>query len=167
LSLLDRISPRETWADLESAADERYRDAERLAAAPKSRRTGAVYLLGYVFEMLVKAAYYRFVGLAATQDVSPVLRGMPTRARYLNLPWQGNRHNVGSLADLLVFERRAQGRPLPTALEAQLVGFAWAVANAHWTETLRYKDTLATEAEVREMFRSVDWLYGQYAVLWS
>ena len=167
MPLLPRLSTIDTWGELENAAWNRYWDSLELAMASNERSTGAVYLLGYVFEMLIKTAYYRIRGLAAGDDAGPALRGMPARARTLGFPWQGNRHNTGSLAGLLVYERRAVGRPLDPMFAATLLGHAQAVANVHWSEALRYKETIASESEIHDLFRSVEWLRANYSRLWS
>lgn len=167
MALLERLAKFDTWPELESAAGERYTDALSLAVGPDDRTTGAVYLFGYVFEMLLKTAYYRFIGLSAESNVAPTLRGMPKKAKDLDFTWRGNRHNSQSLASLLVYERRVFGRPLDTKIAAELMGHASALSVFHWSESLRYKAVIATESELKSVYDSAEWIRANHNELWK
>lgn len=165
MPLLLRSSVTDTWAELEEAAAERYWDA--IALAMEERLTGAMYMLGYAFEMLVKCAYYRFIGLGPTDNVAPVLRGMKDKARLHGFSWRGNLHNSESVISLLVLERRVSGHPMDTGVSATAMGYAVSLARFEWSETLRYKRVAASELEMTNVLESVDWLQTNYAALWS
>lgn len=126
-----------------------------------------MYLFGYVFEILVKTAYYRFVGLRSTDSVAHELRGLPSKAKSLGLEWQGNRHNVESVAQLLIRQRRSQDRPLHEAVGPSLVGHAAKLSRFEWSEKLRYKNVVASDSELLSVRNSVDWVRANYAALWS
>jgi hypothetical protein len=168
LALLDRTSREDRWPDLERAAEERYFDALTLASGSELRSTGAVYLAGYVAEILLKTAYYHVRGVGQTDDVVPELRGMAARAAELGYHWPSGRtrHDLQAIAGLLIEERRARGRPLNPYLAIKL-GNHVVVIIGHWSEQLRYKDAIATEAELVELFESVSWIYDNYGVLGS
>lgn len=165
--LLARLSKFDTWMELEDAALHRYWDGLALLTAGEPQPTGAVYLLGYTFEMLMKTAYYRFNGLGPHDNTGDLLRGMADRAETFGFKWLGNRHNTESLANLLVGERHAQHRPLDPHFAAELTGHALAVSRDCWSEGLRYKSTIATEGEVADIFQRVEWLKLNYERLWS
>lgn len=153
---------------MERAAEQRYLDGLSLATGPERRTTGAIYLLGYAAEMTLKAAYYRIRGVGPLDDLSPELRGMRSRARYLGFPWGSgrSRHDVEDLAGLLIFERQARRIGLDPYFSVILQGHV-RVITEHWSEQLRYKEEVASEAEVTEFFRSVDWVISNYTLLWS
>jgi hypothetical protein len=166
VALLERTTRRDTWSELEAAAHLRYFDGLQLATSERERLTGALYMLGYVAEILVKTAYYRFRRLGPTDDVAGELKGMSARARVLGFDWQGNRHNLESLAALLVFERDAAGAPMDL-VEATEFQSRVAAIGAHWSEMLRYKDIEAVQAELTEVFEDVEWLVTNHRQLWS
>ncbi|MEW6249891.1 MAG: hypothetical protein AB1716_04535 [Planctomycetota bacterium] len=166
MGLLTRITTHDSCGELETAADLRFYDGLSLATSDVARRTAAVYLLGYVGEVLVKTAYYRCRGVAGVDDVATELHNIPVRARVLGLRWRGNLHNLESLATLLVLERDALGNPLEPGFAAEFQGHV-ASLGAHWSETLRYKAVSAQEAELFEVFESVEWLIANHGRLWS
>lgn len=166
MALLTRMTTRDTWSEMESAALHRYFDGLQLATSERDRFTGALYVLGYAAEMLVKTAYYRFRGVGPSADVTRELNGMRDRAVALGLLWRGNKHNLESLAALLVLERMAQGSAMDPVFAAQFQARISGVA-AHWSEVLRYKGVVTLESELAEVFGSVDWLLANHAHLWS
>ncbi len=166
MPLLHRASPTDTWPELKAAADVRFEDGLVLATDRDPRTTGAVYLLGYVAEMLIKVSYYQVRGVPAANDVSAELSAIRGRAAALGLTWTGNLHNIVNLATLLVLERMARGNPMPHGLAAEFLSRVIALS-MEWSEQLRYKSVTAGEREVREVFEHVDWIHRHYALLWS
>src|SRR5437016_4276672 len=138
MAINDRLSRHDTWSELERAAISRYWDGLALALGEAGHRTGAIYLLGYVAEMLIKTAYYRVRCIDALVNLQDELRGMPARASFLGLSWRGNKHNLESLCRLQVEERRARGQAMQPDLSVPLQRRI-AVITRNWTETLRYK----------------------------
>lgn len=121
---------------------------------------GAIYLLGYVSEIVLKVAFFRVCGWPAHQAVD--LRMATTHAL-----WGGyNLHDVTAWAALLIEERRLRGRPFDPVFAAQLLRHATTVA-VNWREILRYRQSAAIDGELEEVFQSVDWLLGNYNLLWS
>ncbi len=64
----------------------------RLAVAmgDSGHETGAVYLLGYVAEMLLKTAYFRIISVPTGQNIAPHLQGARSHASWRG----GNLHNL-------------------------------------------------------------------------
>ena len=160
-SRLGLLEPHETWPSLHNAAWERYWDGIELATCQEVHRTGAIYSLGYVAEILLKVAFFRVKGFAPGQQVElqeindhPV---WPTRAK---------RHNLAALADVLIEERRLRGSAFDPVFAGE-VKTCVAVVASHWRETLRYKHTIADEPELAEVVQNVDWLLNNANVLWS
>jgi len=116
--------------------------------------------LGYVAEILLKVAFFRVTGCLASQAVD--LKVIKAHASWTKT----NFHDVSGLADLLIEERRLQNRAFDPVFAGQLKAYTLAVAS-HWRETLRYRQTLAEEAELVEVFQSVDWLLANANLLWS
>ncbi len=168
MGLMSRCSAQDSWGEMEEAAKERFADGLCLALSEDQRRTGAIYLWGYVAEMVLKVAYYRVRGLGPADETSAELRGMRDRARFLGSPWTGghSRHRAQDLAYLLVCERRARRRALDPYLAQELQGHAQTIA-AHWSENLRYRNVDAASNELEEFFNSVDWLLTNRVLFWS
>lgn len=163
MSLLARLSllePTETWPRLHSTAMERYWDGLALATGQEGRRLGAIYLLGYVAEIVLKVAFFRVCGLPPYQAVS--LKMATTHAS-----WRGlSLHDVNAWAALLIEERRLRGRPFEPVFASQLKRHVMLVT-ANWREALRYRHSAASEMELVEVFQGVDWLLGNSNALWS
>ena len=147
---------------MELAAEQRYWDSLTLALTGTGVETGAVYLLGYAVEVLLKTAYFRVVSVPSGQDI-----GSPLLAARRSAAWRGgNLHNLTSWFELLNDARYLQGNawsiPTATAIELRVL-----TVSSHWRESLRYTSFAATNAELEEVFGSVDWLIGNYSLLWS
>ena len=148
--------------EFDRAADERYVDAEALAAV--GRRTGAIYLHGYVVEMLLKAAYFRMLRFTDTQvialsDLSAAVgTSAGSQARLLGLPGTRNYHNLGAWVELIITYRNRSGMPY-----AEL-GFAGELADrvdtvhARWTEVIRYHKNTAYAHELRQVRDASAWI---------
>ena len=157
---LQMLEPIETWPSLYSAALERYWDGIDLATSPEARRTAAIYLMGYVAEMLLKVAFFRVTGFPPGQAVD--LRAITTHAAWT----KANLHNLDGLTDLLIAERGLRGRAFDPVFAGQLKACVLTVAS-HWRETLRYRHTPAAETELVEVYQNVDWLRANATLLWS
>lgn len=157
MSLLARIKmlePTETWPRLQQAANERYWDGLALVTGFDTRRLGAVYLLGYVAEMLLKVAFFRRTALPDTADIAPALNKAKQHAAWHK---KKNLHAVEAWADLLIAERANRGDPLDPALAGSLRFHAATIAG-NWSESLRYKESDALESEFATVYESVEWL---------
>lgn len=167
MPLQNRISTRDTWAEMERAGEVRFWEAFALATGSEPMRTGAIYLLGYVAELIIKCAYFRLRGVAALADVGPELKFAPRRAGTIHggFTWKGNLHSIQNWASLLIIERRERGKPLPAPTHVSFLTEVSAIV-AEWSEILRYKDAAATDNEFHNMFQSVDWLRMNCRQLW-
>jgi hypothetical protein len=154
------LEPVETWPTLHSAALERFWDGLDLATSAAPRRTAAIYLLGYVAEILLKMAFFRVAGFLPGQAVE--LRAITAHAAWT----RSNLHNLDALADLLIAERATRDRALDPAFAGQLKSCVLTIAN-HWGTTLRYKHTAAEQPELAEVYQNVEWLRANATLLWS
>ena len=161
LTRLAVAEPFETWPGMEQAAAQRFWDSLALATADAGHEAGAIYLLGYVAEMLLKTAYFRVTGVPSSQDIAPHL----TAARR-NASWRGgNLHDLRSWFVLLNDARSFRGNPWGAAVAATIERHVLIVVS-HWRESSRYTSLTATDAELEEAFLSVDWLLDNHDVLW-
>lgn len=159
-SRLRRLEPNETWPTLHGAAWERYWDGMELATCGQVRHAGAIHLLGYVAEILLKVAFYRIVGYSPGQAAD-------TRTIKIHSDWHGkNMHSLTDLAQVLVAERATRQIPLDPVFGGLLTSHVLTISN-HRKEDLRYRYTLATQAEMAEVYQSVDWLLTNATLLWS
>jgi len=160
-SRLALAEPFETWPLMELAAEQRYWDGLNLAMGEKGCETGALYLLGYVAEMLLKTAYFRINSISPSDNIAPHLRTANQHSRWRG----GNLHNLRSWFYLLDDVRTYRGNPWSPVLVATVERHVLTV-DAHWRESLRYTSVAANDAELEETFASVDWLLANYNVLW-
>jgi hypothetical protein len=158
--LLARWQP-ESIREFQAAAHQRFDD--RLALANQGHRTAAIYLWGYSGEMILKAAYFRFLGLAERDIITwggHLQPAMDKGRNVLGIAWpiQGQGHNVQAWAELLVAEHAAMpGRAYlhPLGLEIQHCGQS---IGQLWRETLRYHKNLAYLYEMNQVREAVEWL---------
>lgn len=148
--------------EFELAATERYLDAIQLADS--GRRTGAIYLFGYVVEMLLKARYFRLIGFTETQAISmtdlrfAVSTSAASTARSLGLPGTSNFHNVSAWADLIVAYRTHHGfLYAEPGFDAALSDNVRAI-QARWTEVLRYHKNVAYSHEMNIVRTCCGWI---------
>ncbi len=133
----------------------RFTEAESLAAT--GHRTGAIYLLGYSVEMILKAAYFSLVGFAPRQTISLLdLRGAALSASF---PWPGpNLHHLSNWAHLLV-ERRATmphgAYPVP-GFSSDIVRLSGQLYRV-WRESMRYHKNLAYPYEIAQAREAAHW----------
>lgn len=160
---LAALEPAETYGSMELAAAARYWDGLSLAINDRDRATGAVYLMGYTVEMLLKTAYYRARGLAPTDSVAAHLKGVRSQA-----DWHGcnNFHDLVAWAKFLVAVRANMKSPLDPVMGGAVVTYA-AQLQSHWSEALRYRSSVASEVELHDVLRSVEWFQANYSALWS
>lgn len=146
---------------MELAAEARFWDGFTLAAGDADSQTGAVYLLGYVVEMLLKTAYFRVTHVAVGENIAPHLQGARSQA----LRRGGNLHNLQSWVALLNDTRFVQGVAwdvvTATVIESHVL-----TVDAHWRESLRYTSIVAARTELEEVFASAEWLLTNRELLW-
>lgn len=161
LTRLAVAEPFETWPGMERAAAQRFWDSLALATNGSGHEARAIYLLGYVAEMLLKTAYFRVTSVPTGQSIAPHLQGARTHASWRG----GNLHNLQSWVILLGDVRAIQSNPW-SAVTAATIERHILIINSHWRESLRYTSFAATNAELEEVFASVDWLRYNYSLLW-
>jgi hypothetical protein len=111
--------------------------------------------------MIVKAAYFSFVGLAETDMITweAHLRPAINRGRGLMISWPnaGAGHNVRAWAELLVAARASTTATAYSAsfdLDIQKHGQR---IEQLWSETLRYHKNYAYLHEVRRVREAAEW----------
>jgi len=164
LAFLERLKlaqPFDTWPQMELVAEQRYWDGLTLALSDVGSKTSAIYLLGYVAEILLKTAYFRIIDIPPYENIASELRNA-TLSPYWR---EGNLHNLRNWLSLLNEVRSIQGKPWDPDLAATVDRNVLMVAS-HWQESLRYSYLPSTDLEVQETFASVDWLLMNYDILW-
>lgn len=156
--LLDRCRP-DSIRELRAAARQRFDDALALSVA--GRRTGAIYLWGYTAEMILKAAYFSFLGLGEAVQITwkAHLRPAIDRGRVLGVAWpfEGAGHNVRAWAELLVAERAATAAAAYAGTLDRDVQKHGQRIEQIWRETLRYHKNFAYAHEVRQAREASEW----------
>ena len=159
--LPDRFAP-ECIREFERAATERYADAGRLADG--DRRTGAIYLYGYVVEMLLKAAYFRLIGYGDADPIdfvamrNAVGESPASMASSLGLTGTRNLHDISAWSALIVAFRASRLLLYPDPeFEATLTAHV-AVVHDRWSETIRYHKNVAYRHELDRVGAACEWV---------
>ncbi|NOT00053.1 MAG: hypothetical protein HOP29_05450 [Phycisphaerales bacterium] len=158
MSLLNRVSPVESLQEIESAQSDRYWEAMALAVSDGGHSYGACYLLGYVIELAIKSAYYRFVGASPVADVGRHLQASGLKGR--------ERHDLEAWYEILFSSRIQRGNPMDPVV-AGAFKQRIQVAARHWREILRYRRAIPAESECNELLGIADWLIRNHRSLWS
>jgi hypothetical protein len=151
--------------DFERAADQRYAEATFLAANGL-HVGGAVYLFGYVAEMVLKSATFRFLkGGKATDPISEGERKAVEKMIKTDLKPHPNYnqliqgpHNFLSWANWLVL---VSGTRYSPQLGSDIISNAENVFN-HWDPNMRYHELSVTPAGLAVVQTSTDWLRANY-----
>jgi hypothetical protein len=130
--------------------------------AAQGRRTGAIYVWGYASEMVLKAAYFSFIGLADSAPITWPVHLQPAIARGRathGIPWPmaGAGHNVQAWADLLVAERALAVATVFTPDLRTAVRANGQRIYRVWRETLRYHKNIAYHYEVNQVREAAEW----------
>lgn len=165
------LEPFDTWRSMKAGAEARYWDGLALAVAGASREAGAVYLFGYVAEMLLKTAYCEYTGIADTAPLYPALRSdvlSPTTPVWRGATTGGGNPDLHSLRGLSEF--LIDTRAIPGDMDAAVAGalqFHVAQIESHFEVAMRYSGLPAMPEELEETLASVDWICRNYDRLWS
>lgn len=151
--------------DFELAAEERFVDAQELLARGQS--TGAAYLVGYVAEMLLKNAVFRFDGARPSDRVSQRLWPAKKWAQKAlpALPFT-NFHSVWFWAHVLREKRRRRGLPLPEAVAQNLIRLAFRLERT-WAVELRYFGLEVDADHATRVMADVAWIRRNKEQLWK
>lgn len=164
LTRLAALEPFETWPSMEQAAEQRYWDGLALATSDTGHEAGAIYLLGYVAEMLLKTACFRTAEIGPHDDLWARHGAFDQVKTFAS--WTGrNLHDLTGWLQFLIDIRQAIGRPLDP-VTAGLMTAAVLDVNAHWRESLRYRFSAALESELDAVADNVEWLRLNYDRLW-
>jgi len=164
--------------EFELAAKGRSLDATCLNRGRRSY--WGIYTTGYVFEMLLKAAYFRVVGRSERHDLmgpNPKTRDLnketlKQRASALKVQiTPKNLHDIVFWADLLIAERNfiaisGTMSPMSSTIANRLAANAKIVAQ-HWREDMRYWRPFTAASAFRKVVKSTVWLKQNYKGLWS
>lgn len=165
MKLSDRVRNKgELLQDFELAAEERFLDAQELLA--RGHGTGAAYLIGYVAEMLLKNAVFRFDGAQPSDLVYPRLSPAKKWAQK-SLPGLQYNHGHGILFWALVLRKKRsdKGNPLPLVVSQNLIRIAYRLSR-RWAVELRYFGFEVTVEFAKRSFEDVAWIKKNHAALW-
>lgn len=165
MKLSDRVrNGEELLQDFELAAEERFIDAQELLV--RGNGTGAAYLLGYVAEMILKHAVFRFDGARPSDQVHPRLH--PTKKWAKNaLPALAftSFHDIWFWAHVLRKKRADRGMPLPAHISQNLMRVAYRLSRA-WAVDLRYFGFEVTVEFAKRLLEDVAWIKTNKTAFW-
>lgn len=154
--LVNRLKP-DSISQFRAAAHLRHKEASHLANS--GHGAAAIYLWGYVGEMILKASWFKLIGLSQDQTVfHHDLRDAVSQAQAYGIQWSGNLHHLPHWAELLVRHRIHLGRGYsPSAFGAEVEEHTQRIYQ-RWRETLRYKMNRPYPSEIRTVGESAHWL---------
>jgi hypothetical protein len=162
MNLIDRVGS-DTIGKLERAAPRRLAEAVVLAA--QGHYLAAIYLCGYVAEMVLGAAFYRLDDYGSNEPIDDNhRRRVLGAARGLKLSFDPS-HPLDGLAILLVNKKRQVG---PSGYKAEIERGIVNRVNAicrHWAPKLRYRDLDASRSQAQEVIDAAGWLLSEYPSL--
>ncbi len=128
----------ETLAKFEQAWKQRYIEGMRLLE-DEATRTGGVYLLGYVAEMILKVAYFRFTGASSDDLLGNLLKAKAFKdaSESVSADTESN-HSLQFWTEMLIVTRNQNNRRLPTHLQDTLVGYG-VTLHQNWKVDIRYQ----------------------------
>ena len=155
----------ETLAEFEQAWEQRYQEGLRLLE-DEATRTGGVYLLGYVAEMILKVAYFRFIGAASDDLLEALLTTISFKTAVKNMGVEPEfYHNPRFWTELLISTRKQNNRNLPAHLQYNLQMFAENLYD-NWKVDIRYHSLMVEAQEWRDVKEATEWFYNHHASLW-
>lgn len=165
MALLTRIPQDHSVRRFRDAAQLRYNEAVRLSLA--GDRLAAIYLAGYVAEMLLKAAYFRLAGWLPDQPIGfQDLRAARNHAvNDRAIIWPGmNLHHLAGWRDLLIEVRRSRNSSYKRRFQRTLIARVNAVV-INWRPDLRYHTNRPRASEVRVSVEAASWLLTRFSTL--
>lgn len=158
--VLQRSAPLSTRLGFDSirewqrAATRQWNDAEILRK--NKRRLAAVYLYGYVAEILIKGAHFRLYK-SLDDEIKPEDR---TRAISNSQPRTGH-HDIAGWAKLLVQRRIEMGQPNSNPSGDEIINNA-NILYLNWRETIRYHATRVRVFELNQVREKTLWFRKNY-----
>jgi hypothetical protein len=152
----------DTIAEFERAARQRFDEGVSLASA--GFYGGAIYLHGYVVEMLLKAAAYKLLGLEPT-DLVEDQRAIVEEwiAEYvLGSKKKPRPHDLDAWAQWLIFYRRViLGSPYPSGFSLEL-GANKDVIEHFWIPSMRYRQLSLPATDAADVRAAAQWFLAEY-----
>lgn len=163
----------QTWQSMIDAARLRLEETERLYYA--TDYAGAIYLSGYVVELVLKSAYFQAEGVYGSADDLERLCKKPNGLvdRSGSSVWSAQPHALLGYSerghDLLAWYyalNRIRATPMRAGVASSALNHTAQVA-AVWGTFRRYDSRPAFGHEARLVHTSVRWLYDNRVALWS
>lgn len=164
MSLVSRIGP-DTIDELERAAPRRFAEADALRRG--KRWIGAIYLYGYVAEMVLGAAHFKLLGYSPAQEIEFDRRRQLVQAakKLSGMTIEAKPHPVDGLAQLLVVEKKRLAPPGHEPELENMIRLQSSLIRDYWSIKLRYRDMIASADDARVMRSAAKWFLVHYPVL--
>ncbi len=152
-----------TISRLERAAEKRFEEADFLVEGKHGLT--AVYLFGYVAEIVLGAAFFRLRGYGKTDEITQsVLRKAINEAMHLSrMPDKS--HPIDGWAARLIEERKSDFPPPFAPKLEELIQRNADVIGENWGPKLRYRTLKVTEKQVRTVRSAAGWFLRNYPKL--
>ena len=127
-----------------------------------------IELMGFATEMLLKSAYFRFIGHPGSDAITRQhLTQAEKDAHILSVVASPESfHSVEFWGELLIKQRRSQSRPLSALMENDLHKSVQKV-HRNWHVTMRYQSIKGIQkSDLDDVFDGVMWIKSNYEALW-
>lgn len=148
----------------QSAARQRRAEADVLL--DDAQITGAAYLLGYVVECYVKAAFFRVAQFSTADAISREDRArFELLANQLGFMPRSEPHHIPGWAQLLIHIRLEQHRPLSHRRATELQLFVNQAYDA-WRPAMRYRMLGLKREDADPLIEAANWCRNSYTSLY-
>jgi hypothetical protein len=162
LPLAERIGP-DTISKLEGAAPRRLEEAAVLER--QGLLVGAVYLYGYVAEIVLGAAYFRMIGYRPEVEITPAARKLAIAQAQQWKLMSSNPHDIPGWARLVIATRKQRSQGYPKSFRDEIIKQAEGLY-AQWRPGLRYRVTVPASWEVKTIRLAAEWFKQNDQRLW-
>lgn len=157
----------ETILSFEASAHEKYEAGFELLA--NGVYGTGVYLMGLAAEMMLKAAYFRYIGIGQTVNIDKThLTAAKNNATSLGVIAQPEQyHNLKFWSELIIKQRISDSKSLSVGIETTLNGYIQKL-NDNWEIGMRYKDYQqgVQISDLNDVFDAVTWIHDNQESLW-
>lgn len=159
-------SEQETIASFEAAAEEKYEGGFNLMATVSPGN--GIYLMGYAAETLLKAAYFRIIGLAETTPIAKQdLKNARADAMALSVTASDEQfHSVEFWGELVIKKRAQLARPLSHILATELEHRTQRLTQ-NWFVEMRYRSLQGVaKQDMEDVLNDVIWIKSNHENFW-
>ncbi len=159
MSIIGKIGP-DTVSRLERAAEKRFAEADWLAEG--KHHLAAIYLYGYVAEIVLGSTYFKMKGYNATDPIPREVLDKTLKLARLRSSMSDKAHPVDGWALLLIEEKAQLYGPAYERRMERLLRERSSLISENWSPKLRYRAIEVGADQVKPVRDSAHWLLKEF-----